>query len=35
MQPFWQPSKEYSKFLDEENLRFKGWLDELGLLKKK
>ncbi len=35
MQPFWQPASEYSKFLDEENTRFKGWLDELGLLKKK
>ncbi len=35
MQPFWQSSSEYGKFLDEENMRFKGWLDELGLLKKK
>jgi len=35
MQTFWLSSKEYSKFLDEENVRYKGWLDELGLLKKK
>jgi len=35
MQPFYMSSKDYSKFLDEEYVRFKGWLDELGLLKKK
>lgn len=35
MQPFYLSSKDYSKFLDEEYVRFKGWLGELGLLKKK
>lgn len=33
--PFWLPSAEYGKFLQEESDRTKGWLDELGLLKKK
>jgi putative tricarboxylic transport membrane protein len=35
MQPFWLSSKEYGAFLDEENVRYKGWLEELKLLKKK
>ena len=34
-QPFWLSSAEYGKFLQEESDRTKGWLDELGLLKKK
>ena len=33
--PFWLSSAEYGKFLQEESDRTKGWLDELGLLKKK
>jgi tripartite-type tricarboxylate transporter receptor subunit TctC len=34
-QPLWLSSAEYAKFLQEESDRTKGWLDELGLLKKK
>jgi putative tricarboxylic transport membrane protein len=34
-QPFWMSSKEYAKFLEEESVRTKERLDDLGLLKKK
>jgi putative tricarboxylic transport membrane protein len=35
MQSLWLSSNEYGKFLDEESVRYKGWLDEVGLLKNK
>ncbi len=35
MLPFWLSSKNYGKFLAEENERTKGWLGDVGLLKKK
>jgi putative tricarboxylic transport membrane protein len=34
-QPGWMPPQEFAKFLDEENERWKGWLSDLDLLKKK
>jgi len=33
--PFWLAGKDYAKFLQEESDRTKGWLGELGMLKKK
>ncbi len=33
-QPFWMPAQEYSKFLDDENERWKKLLTELNLVKK-
>lgn len=35
MQPFWLSSRDYGKYLAEESERTKGWMSELGLLKKK